>query len=292
MRSASQGHAIECRISAENPYNNFLPEAGRITSLLEPTGPGRPGGERRVCRLGREPLLRSAPGQAHRVGRFAPEAILRMRRVGRIQRGRHPHHHSVPPAGDGLAALPVGPVRHAFVDGFRPTGFRSWRGGRRLRRRLARVGAGGRRWPRRWPSTRRSSGPCCSARRATAKARRPPPGSWPAGREARLLRGARTMKYFVTVHDQVYEIDIDHHGRVTVDGAVLAADMRLVGGNHLYSLLVDNASYEVVLTADDDQHARARRDGRRAALRGQGAGRALPPPRRSTAPCARPTASC
>jgi biotin carboxyl carrier protein len=62
------------------------------------------------------------------------------------------------------------------------------------------------------------------------------------------------MKYFVTVHDQVYEIDIDHHGRVTVDGAVLAADMRLVGGNHLYSLLVDNASYEVVLIADDDQH--------------------------------------
>ena len=35
-----KGHAIECRISAENPYNNFLPEAGRITSFTEPTGPG------------------------------------------------------------------------------------------------------------------------------------------------------------------------------------------------------------------------------------------------------------
>lgn len=62
------------------------------------------------------------------------------------------------------------------------------------------------------------------------------------------------MKYFVTVHDQVYEIDIDHHGRVTVDGAELAADMRLVGGSHLYSLLVDNASYEVVLNEVDDRH--------------------------------------
>jgi acetyl-CoA carboxylase biotin carboxylase subunit len=35
-----KGHAIECRINAEDPYNNFLPQAGRVTSLSEPTGPG------------------------------------------------------------------------------------------------------------------------------------------------------------------------------------------------------------------------------------------------------------
>jgi acetyl-CoA carboxylase biotin carboxylase subunit len=35
-----KGHAIECRINAENPYRDFLPEAGRITYLTEPTGPG------------------------------------------------------------------------------------------------------------------------------------------------------------------------------------------------------------------------------------------------------------
>ncbi len=35
-----KGHAIECRITAEDPYNNFLPTAGRITSITEPTGPG------------------------------------------------------------------------------------------------------------------------------------------------------------------------------------------------------------------------------------------------------------
>jgi acetyl-CoA carboxylase biotin carboxylase subunit len=34
------GHAIECRISAEDPDNQFLPAAGRITSLRIPGGPG------------------------------------------------------------------------------------------------------------------------------------------------------------------------------------------------------------------------------------------------------------
>jgi biotin carboxyl carrier protein len=62
------------------------------------------------------------------------------------------------------------------------------------------------------------------------------------------------MKYFATVNDQVYEIDIDHHGRVTVDGRELSADMKLVGGTNLYSLIVDNTSHEVVLDPDDNAH--------------------------------------
>lgn len=35
-----QGHAIECRINAEDPDHNFRPSAGRISGYLPPGGPG------------------------------------------------------------------------------------------------------------------------------------------------------------------------------------------------------------------------------------------------------------
>ncbi|MCI0772331.1 MAG: acetyl-CoA carboxylase biotin carboxylase subunit [Chloroflexi bacterium] len=34
------GWAIECRINAEDPYNNFLPSTGQITTVIPPSGPG------------------------------------------------------------------------------------------------------------------------------------------------------------------------------------------------------------------------------------------------------------
>jgi acetyl-CoA carboxylase, biotin carboxylase subunit len=35
-----RGHAMECRIYAEDPDNNYLPSPGKITLLLAPSGPG------------------------------------------------------------------------------------------------------------------------------------------------------------------------------------------------------------------------------------------------------------
>jgi len=35
-----RSHAVECRIYAEDPENNFFPSPGKITRLLRPSGPG------------------------------------------------------------------------------------------------------------------------------------------------------------------------------------------------------------------------------------------------------------
>jgi acetyl-CoA carboxylase biotin carboxylase subunit len=35
-----RGHAVECRIYAEDPENNYFPSPGKITGLAEPSGPG------------------------------------------------------------------------------------------------------------------------------------------------------------------------------------------------------------------------------------------------------------
>ncbi len=61
------------------------------------------------------------------------------------------------------------------------------------------------------------------------------------------------MKYYATINDHTYEIVIEHGGRILVDGIEYSVDLRPIGGRQLYSLLLNNASYEIVLDPNTDQ---------------------------------------
>ena len=75
------GWAIECRVNAEDPYNDFLPSTGRIEHIILPTGPGvrvdtgvYPGFEI-------SPYYDSLISKLIVWGETRAEAILRMRRA-------------------------------------------------------------------------------------------------------------------------------------------------------------------------------------------------------------------
>lgn len=81
-----KGWAIECRIAAEDPYNNFMPSIGRVNHVYEPSGPGV-----RVesgVYAGFEVSLYYDPLIAKLIvwGETRGEAILRMRRALREYR--------------------------------------------------------------------------------------------------------------------------------------------------------------------------------------------------------------
>jgi len=76
-----KGWAIECRINAEDPYNNFMPSTGQIAHIWPPTGPGvrvdtgvYPGFEI-------SPYYDSLISKLIVWGETRAEAILRMRRA-------------------------------------------------------------------------------------------------------------------------------------------------------------------------------------------------------------------
>jgi acetyl-CoA carboxylase, biotin carboxylase subunit len=75
------GWAIECRINAEDPFNNFLPSIGRITRLSRHTGPGVriDTGVYTGCEI--TPYYDSLLTKIIVWGETRAEAVLRMRRA-------------------------------------------------------------------------------------------------------------------------------------------------------------------------------------------------------------------
>lgn len=59
------------------------------------------------------------------------------------------------------------------------------------------------------------------------------------------------MKYIATVGEQQYEIEINEDGEVLLDGQRLPADFMPVAEQAVYSLLLDNDSFEADITGSE-----------------------------------------
>ncbi|MCS7098521.1 MAG: acetyl-CoA carboxylase biotin carboxylase subunit [Candidatus Methanomethyliaceae archaeon] len=75
------GHAIECRINAEDPLNNFVPSVGLITNYIEPGGPGVRVDSGVYAGYTIPPFYDSLIVKLLTWGRDRNEAIARMRRA-------------------------------------------------------------------------------------------------------------------------------------------------------------------------------------------------------------------
>ena len=78
------------------------------------------------------------------------------------------------------------------------------------------------------------------------------------------------MKYRVVVEGRVFDIEVGPAGRVSVNRRSLSVDLGCIDGLSLYSLLVDNRSYETHVEVKDDGECQVTVAGRpyRACLQG------------------------
>lgn len=76
-----KGWAMECRINAEDPYANFMPSVGTITTLITPTGPGVRVDSGVYAGAAITPYYDSMISKLITWGETRSEAVLRMRRA-------------------------------------------------------------------------------------------------------------------------------------------------------------------------------------------------------------------
>ncbi len=78
---AARGHAIECRINAEDPRNNFSPAAGTVSKLVFPGGPGIRVDTHLYAGASISPFYDSMIAKVVAFGDTRPVAIARMERA-------------------------------------------------------------------------------------------------------------------------------------------------------------------------------------------------------------------
>ena len=62
------------------------------------------------------------------------------------------------------------------------------------------------------------------------------------------------MKYTVTVGGRIYEINSGSDQRIEIDGESHQVDFRSIDGSSLYSLLIDNRSWEALVERTGDEY--------------------------------------
>jgi biotin carboxyl carrier protein len=62
------------------------------------------------------------------------------------------------------------------------------------------------------------------------------------------------MRYLTTIGEKTYEIDINRENEVVLDGQPQSLDLRAIDDSGLYSMLINNQSYEALVEVIDGEY--------------------------------------